>query len=124
MTPKTDERGSVTAEAAMVLPLVAAFSLVLVWMVSLGVAQVRAVDAARDAARALARGEDQPAAAAAARRTAPDGADVTFAESSDYVTVTVTIRAVAPDWLLLPMPSVTVASSSTVAVEGGAAHGD
>lgn len=97
MTPKRDQRGTVTAEAAMVLPLVAAFSLVLVWMVSLGVAQVRAVDAARDAARALARGEDQQAAVAAARRTAPDASQVGIAESAGDVTVTVTIRAVAPD---------------------------
>ncbi len=123
MRPERDQRGTVTAEAAMVLPLIAAFSLVLVWMVLLGVAQVRAVDAARDAARALARGEDEQAAVAAARRTAPGASDVTFAESAVGVTVTVTIKAVAPGWLLLPMPSTTVASSSTVEIEGGATDG-
>ncbi len=38
------ERGTVTAEAAIVLPLIAAVCLALVWMVSIGIIQVRAVD--------------------------------------------------------------------------------
>lgn len=111
------QRGTVTAEAAIVLPLMSAFCLALVWMVSIGISQVRAVDAARDAARAIARGDDQPAAAAAARRTAPDGSEVTFSESGGTVTVEVSVRVSPPGWLLVPLPTVTVGSSSTVETE-------
>ena len=60
-----------TAEAAIVVPIMAAFALALVWLITLGIAQVRAVDAARDAAREMARGDDAAAAVSAARRTAP-----------------------------------------------------
>lgn len=112
------EKGMVTAEAALVLPMVAAFCLVLVWLVSVGVAQVQVVDAARDAARAIARGEDQDVAATAARRTAPDGSHVEFDASAEVVTVRVSVQATAPRWLLVPLPAIPVGSSSTVEVEG------
>jgi threonine dehydrogenase-like Zn-dependent dehydrogenase len=107
----------VTAEAALVLPMVAAFCLVMVWLLSVGVAQVRVVDAARDAARAIARGEDQDAAATAARRTAPAGADVAFDASAEAVTVRVSVQATAPGWLLVPLPAIAVGSSATVEAE-------
>lgn len=113
----TGERGMVTAEAALVLPMVAAFCLVLVWLVSVGVAQVQLVDAARDAARAIARGEDQDAAATAARRTAPAGSEVAFDTSAEVVTVRVSVQAAAPRWLLVPLPAIPLGSSSTVEVE-------
>jgi hypothetical protein len=107
----------VTAEAALVLPIVAAFCLVLVWLLSVGVAQVRVVDAARDAARAIARGEDRDAAATAARRTAPAGADVAFDASAEAVTARVSVQATAPGWLLIPLPAIAVESSATVEAE-------
>ena len=52
-----DERGAVTAETSVVLPLLVAVTLAMVWLVAVGLAQMRATDAAREAARALARGE-------------------------------------------------------------------
>jgi Flp pilus assembly protein TadG len=52
---RRDERGAVTAELAMTLPLLLAVTVGLVWLLSVGAAQVRAVDAARETARALAR---------------------------------------------------------------------
>ena len=119
MTQLRDQRGTVTAEAAMVLPLVAAFCLGLIWMVSVGIDQVRVVDAARDAARSLARGDDQGTAAAAARRTAPAGSRVTFKESGATATATVSARVSAPRWLLVPLPSVTVDSTATLDLEVG-----
>ena len=42
----------------MVLPLLLAVVVAMTWMLTVGLAQVRAVDAAREAARALARGDD------------------------------------------------------------------
>jgi TadE-like protein len=111
-------RGMVTAEAALVLPMLALFALVLVWLLSVGVEQVRVVDAARDAARAVARGDDDAAAEAAARRTAGDAAAVVIRREGSYVSVNVTDRAVAPDWLLVPLPSIVVRASASVEVEG------
>lgn len=115
------QRGTVTAESALVLPLVAGFALVLVWVVSLGIAQVRTVDAARDAARGLARGDDERQAITVAQRTAPNGARVSIAKSGGSVTVSVSLQAQAPGWLLVPLPAVSLGSESTVEVEDDAA---
>ncbi len=62
------ERGAVTAELAMVLPLLLAVVVAMTWLLSVGLAQVRTVDAAREAARALARGEDEVRARWPSRR--------------------------------------------------------
>lgn len=67
------ERGAVTAETVVVLPLLVALTLGLVWMLSLAVTQVRVTDGAREVARALARDESQGAALALGRRVAPEG---------------------------------------------------
>lgn len=118
MKGRSDERGMVTAEAAVVLPILAAFVLVLVWLLSIGIAQVQVVDAARDGARAVARGVDTDTAVSAARRAAPDGAQVDVVDHGKTITVTVSVDAHAPGWLLVPMPDVTVDSASTMEVEG------
>ncbi len=113
------DRGTVTAESAVVLPLVAAFAIVLVWMVTIGLAKVQTVDAARDAARALARGDDQGAAFAAAQLSAPAGAQVSVTRSGSTVSVTVASDAVAPSWLLVALPTREISSTATVQVEDG-----
>lgn len=115
------ERGTVTAEAAVVLPIVAAFALTLVWMLTVGIAKVETVDAARDAARAIARGDDPDQAIAIAARTAPPNADIDIGDTdSGVVTVTVSVQAEPPGWLLVPLPAVSVGSQATTLVEGDA----
>ncbi len=111
------QRGTVTAESALVLPLVAAFAMALVWMVSVAIEQVQTVDAARDAARALARGDDAGVVDEQALRTAPAGSSVDISHSGGLVTVSVSVVATPPGWLLVPLPGVTVGSRSTVQVE-------
>jgi hypothetical protein len=111
--------GMVTAEAAVVLPLISLVALVLAWVVSIGIAQVRVVDAARDAARAVARGDSDQAAAAAARRTAGGQVSVLIRHRDGLVTVTVSQQAAAPGWLLVPMPPVTITAESQVEDERG-----
>ena len=56
-TDERRERGMVTAELAVVAPFGVALTLLLLWIVSLGLTQVRLVDASREAARVMARGE-------------------------------------------------------------------
>jgi hypothetical protein len=90
------DRGYVTAEAAVVLPVVAMFALGMLWVITLGVAQVQAVDAARDAARSLARGDDPAVARAYAGRSAPAGSILRFSDTGSSVRVTVLSQVRAP----------------------------
>lgn len=118
------ERGTVTAESALVLPIIAFFVLALLWMLAIGIAKVQTVDAARDAARAMARGDGSAAAIEVAQRSAPTGAHISVAANgSDRVTVTVTVRAEAPGWLLVPLPAVSIGSTATTPVESPHAGG-
>ena len=54
---RREESGAVTAETAVALPLIAVFTLSMAWLVSIGITQVRALDAARETARAAARSD-------------------------------------------------------------------
>ena len=111
--PPRTERGSVTAETAVVMPLLAGFVLCLCWLLSLGIAQVRVVDAARDGARAYARGEVAGRVADHVQSTAP-GSRAEVSGSNGLVTVTVTREVAAPGWLLVPFPPVTLRAEASV----------
>lgn len=118
--PSHDERGAVTAETALVIPLLLAVTLGLVWLLSIGVAQIRTVDAAREAARAVARGDDTAGAAGLARTAAPDGARVTIRTGTDTVTATVTARVGGPGGMFGFLPSVRVHHRAVAVAEQGA----
>lgn len=83
------DRGSVTAETAVVLPVLVLVLAVLVFVLACVSAQLRCVDAARSAARLAARGEPAAAVQAAARAAAPAGAVVRVSRSGDQVLVVV-----------------------------------
>lgn len=70
------DRGAVTAEAAMAIPVLAVFALALVWALMAASAQIRCVDAARAGARAAARSEPAAQVREAALSAAPDRARV------------------------------------------------
>ncbi|MFF9350232.1 TadE family type IV pilus minor pilin [Streptomyces sp. NPDC014734] len=72
----TRDRGAVTAEAAMAVPVLVVFALSLVWALMAASAQIRCVDAARAGARAAARSEPEAQVLEVARSAAPGGADV------------------------------------------------
>lgn len=86
----------VTAEFATLIPFGVAFAFLLLWVVSLGITQVRIVDASREAARMVARGDPATTAEAAARRDAPTGAKVTARTVDGFVTVKVVAESAAP----------------------------
>ena len=73
--------------------------------------QVRCVDAAREAARLAARGDDS-SAWTAARNIAPDGAAVQLRREGEFVVATVTATSAS-------LPGVTVAAQAVAAVEPG-----
>lgn len=112
-----DDRGAATAEAMVVLPVLLAVALGLVWVLTLGVTQVRVVDGAREAARAAARGESAAVATAAGRRVAPDGARVRIRRSAGTVVAVVTVGVRGPGGLFALLPQVTVTSSATAVEE-------
>lgn len=70
------ERGSATAEFAVILPCIVLLLAVLLGAASCGAAAVRVEEAARVAARALARGDSPERAVQAARQIAGEEADV------------------------------------------------
>ncbi|WP_018683878.1 TadE family type IV pilus minor pilin [Actinokineospora enzanensis] len=84
------ERGSVTVEAAVALgALVVVLGLVLAGVRAV-TDRIRCVDAAREAARLVARGEPDQARRAAAA-IAPAGADVTVHIDGDRISVSVSV---------------------------------
>lgn len=99
------ERGSVTAEAALVLPILVVLLTVGVGTVSAVTAQLRCIDAAREAARAAARGEAMQTVVELAARAAPEGAQVTVDHGAERIVVTVTAQVPIGGGLL---PAVTV----------------
>lgn len=91
-----DDRGSATAETAIVLPVVVVMVLV-VLVTGMGLAtQVRLESAARGAARELARGEEPGAAIAAARRIGGEGTEVRTSVAGPWVQVEVSRTLHAP----------------------------
>ena len=96
------DRGMATAEFAVVLPALVLIIAAGLAMVSVVLAQLRCVDAAREAARAAARGEPPDVVRSAAVRAAPAGARVDIGNAGDEVRVTVSAPAGSVGGLLPP----------------------
>ena len=118
---RRDEGGAVTAEAALVLPVLAAVTLALVWMLGLAVAQVRVTDAAREAARAVARGDPVDEATRLAHTAAP-GAEVVIDAGADRVRVRVVRRVRPPGDLLGHLAGARVEGRAEALADGGTAE--
>ncbi|SCD59362.1 hypothetical protein GA0115251_114242 [Streptomyces sp. TverLS-915] len=103
------DEGTVTAESAVVLPLLVAVTLALVWALFAAAAQVRCVDAAGAGARSAARQDPEARTVATARKVAPDGARVRVEREGDLVRVTVTAEAPGPGGLGVRLGSSAVA---------------
>ena len=107
----------VTAETAVVLPVLLLVLAAAVAAVTIVGAQLRCVDAAREGARAAARGEDLATVRALTTEAAPPGAVVTVTVGDEEVRVVVSAR-IAP---LGPVPlDVSVAAEALALVEPGA----
>ena len=112
------ETGAVTAELALGIPLLLALTVSLAWMLAVGAAQVRVIDASREAARAVARGDTEGSAESMALRIAPVGAQVRIVSADGLVRVTTRVRVAAPGGLLGGLPGITVTDEAVAAVEG------
>ena len=114
---RRDDAGAATAELALGIPLLVALTAGLVWMLALGAAQVRVIDASREAARAVARGDDVAAAESVALRIAPEDARVRIEVGESRVVVVTSAPVSGPGGLLSSLPGVTVSSEAVALVE-------
>ena len=111
------DTGAATAELALGIPLLVALTAGLVWMLALGAAQVRVIDASREAARAVARGDDLASAESLALRIAPDDARVRIEVGDSQVLVSTRARVTGPGGLLASLPGVTLSFEAVALVE-------
>ena len=112
LSPRRDDRGGVTVEAAFAVAALVAVAVLGIGGLAAVSMQVRCIDAAREAARLAARGDDR-AAVETARRTGPDGATVEVRRDGGRIVARV--RAPAP-----LLPGVTVGAEAVAAPEPGA----
>ena len=112
-----DARGAVTAELALGLPLLVAVTTGLAWLLAVGADQLRAVDAARETARAVARGDATGAAIAVGQRVAPEGATVRVATTGGQVRVTVTGEVAGPGGLFEALPAAHLHAEAVAVLE-------
>lgn len=110
-------RGSVTAETAVVLPVLVLMLVFGLWVASAAVATLRCGDTAREGARALARGESATTVRAAVLADAPEGARMEVTRSGRLLRVRVS--AVVQPWagLGLVLPALPVAATVSMAEE-------
>lgn len=86
------DAGTATAEFAVVMPAIVLLIVVLAGAAAVGFSQLRAFDAARSAAREIARGEPQAAVVTEAKKHAGQASEVLVRSEGGYSTVTVTIE--------------------------------
>lgn len=101
----------------MALPLLLAVTVGLVWLLAVGAAQVRVVDAARESARAAARGDSADRAVARGLAVAPEGSRITVVAEGDRVTATVVGPMDGPGGLVGFLPGVTLHAEAVAATE-------
>lgn len=111
------DRGAATAELAMITPALVAVTIGLVWLLSVGFAQLRTVDAARETARALARGDAEASARALGQQVAPPGATLSIATDGEHVTVIAAAPVRGPGGLFAFLPSFSVRSRAVALQE-------
>lgn len=116
MPASDEERGAASAELAMVLPLLVAVTIGLVWLLSVGAAQLQVVDAAREAARAAARGDSIAEAVEIGAQVAPPGSRIDVTTAEGRVTATAVGEVAGPGGLFDFLPAVTVRADA-VAVD-------
>ena len=116
-TLRIGSRGAATAELVMVLPLLVAVALALVWLLEVGACQMRVVDAARETARAMARGDGVDAAVAAGERIGPSGTSITVDDGGDQVVARASAVVRGPGGLLGFLPGADLHATATALAE-------
>lgn len=113
------DRGAVTAEAAMAIPVIVIFALALLWALMAAANQIRCVDAARAGARAAARSEPEAQVREAALSAAPERARVEVERVGQLWRVTVAAPAPGPGPLAVTLSAEAAAAAEDMAEAGG-----
>ncbi|GII53696.1 hypothetical protein Pth03_20850 [Planotetraspora thailandica] len=116
-TAPARDRGSVTAEAAVVLPALVLVLAASLWAVAIAGIHLQCVDAARAGARAAARGEAGGAVRVAVARSAPAGAEIGVVAGAEFTRVDVSVL-VQPGWARM-LPPIKVSASAVSSTEPG-----
>ncbi len=116
------DAGMVTAETAVLLPVLVVVLAAAVFVLACVAAQLKCVDAARSAARVAARGEPAAVVVGTADRLAPSGARTTVGAGGRLggtATVEVVVRAQVRPFggALRGLPAVDVSARAVAAVE-------
>lgn len=106
-----------TAEAAVVIPVLLSLVLGSSWCVGLAATKVRVVDAAREVARVAARGESEAAAVRQGRRVAPEGTRFSVRRRAGQVVVEARVGVQGPGGLFAFLPALTVEAQAVAAEE-------
>lgn len=114
------ERGAVTAEVALVLPVLLVVVLFGLWAAGAVITNLRCIDAARDTARAVARGEPPDTAQQFGHRSAPRDAIIQITQDGNDIHVTVTATHAWP--LLDHLPSLPAKATATIQSEPATDH--
>ncbi|NKI41581.1 TadE family type IV pilus minor pilin [Streptomyces physcomitrii] len=117
--PGAPDQGLVTAETAVVLPVLVAFVAGLLWLLLAAGAQLQCVDAARAGARAAARQEPEEATVAAVKEAAPRDARVEIRREGELVKVRVTATSPGPDPLAVQLTHEAVAFAEEMVGQRG-----
>jgi hypothetical protein len=112
------DRGTATAELAVVLPAVVLLAVLGVWSVLVGAAQLRCTDAAGVGARALARGEPPEDVRRVVAEVAPRDATVVLGSDGDLVSVEVRVLVPLPGPWRGAGPGVAVGDRAVALDEG------
>ncbi|WP_432944420.1 TadE family type IV pilus minor pilin [Kribbella sp. CA-253562] len=108
-----------TAELALLFPVLMATIVAGVWAVGLVITNIRCIDAARDVARAVARGETEDTARTIGRRAAPKDATIDILTTNGEVQVTVKADRDL-DWpLFAALPTIPLTAQATLQTEPG-----
>ena len=114
------DRGSVSAELAVVLPVLMVVLAIAVWVLAAVSGQLRCADAAGTGVRLAARGESRVAVESAVAATAPRGATVQVVERGEQVEVAVSVH-LRPFGSRVRLPGVQVSGTAVALREETAA---
>jgi hypothetical protein len=101
----------------MVLPVFALLLAVAMWAIAVGGAELGTIDAARDGARAAARGESPQVVADLIRAAAPAGAVFAVASGDGEITVVVRDRVGPASGPLAVLPAPVAAATAVAQIE-------
>jgi len=119
LTHPRNQAGAVTAEAAIVLPVLVLLTLGLAWLVALGATEVRALDAARETARASARGEDTTTSVGLGEQVAVPGSRIVVRDEGETIEVSVDSPVRGPGGIFAFLPVYHATAHAVAAKEPG-----